>query len=271
MEQDSEADLHLTMMEWQPWTRWTHCRLPKRFQDELLHPPPTLEAEHMNTGPSFASDTHQGTRPRSLLGWVFTSAKSVFGLFRRYQSANHSAYKSDDQLTLEDLFNITSSHNTPQETPLNFYPYPNWSSYLLGDWFWNGGTTKSQASFNSLINIIGDTYFKQEDVHGINWDHINEELGAEEASEWLGDDAGWIPTPVSISVLFQPRRGILSPVDTCARNYAAGEFHHRKLVSIIKEKITGLKTTDQFHYEPYELHWHPPPYVRIYSGPRRTI
>ena len=259
MEQDSDADSHLTMMEWQPWTQQTNHRLPKRFQDELPHPPPILEAQHTNAGPSSASETHQGARPRSPLGWVFTSAKNVFGLFCQYQSANHPTYEPDDQLTLEDLFNITSSHNTPQETPPNFYPYPNWISFLLGDWFWNGGTTKSQASFDSLIDIIGGADFKQEDVCNVNWDHINKKLCTEDASEWLGDDAGWTSMPVSISVPFQPCCSILSPVDSCTWNYATREFHHCKLVSIIKEKITGLKTMDQFHYEPYELHWHPPP------------
>lgn len=108
------------------------------------------------------------------------------------------------------------------------------------------------------MDIISDADFHQDDVRNVNWDRINNKLGAEDADEWLDDDAGWTSTPVSISVPFQPRRGVLSSADACARNYVAGEFHHRQLVSIIKEKIKSLQATHHFHYEPYELLWHPP-------------
>ena len=91
----------------------------------------------------------------------------------------------------------------------------------------------------------------------MNWDHVNKELGIEDAGEWLNEDAGWTSTPVSISVPFQPRCSVPSPENAHARSYTVGDFHHQKLVSIIKEKITCLEMSHQFHFEPYELLWHP--------------
>ena len=224
-----------------------------RFRDELPHPPPPIP-EAQNIGAPSISESYEGAS-RSIIQHVFTSAKNAFGLFCRYQSASPPTYEPDDQLIMANLYN--SSHESPTEAPPNFYPYPNRSAFIIGDWFWNGGTNKSQASFNALMDIMSDPEFKQDDIRNVNWDHVNEKLGADDAGEWLDEDAGWTSTPVSISVPFQPRRGMSSPVGACPRIYTVGEFHHRKLVSVIKEKIAGLKSSHQFHFEPYELHWHP--------------
>lgn len=246
-------DSHLTLMERQPWTQRIDRRLPQRFRDELPQPPPPLPEVQIAEVPSPPSETSRGIR---LIQRVFTSPKNTFGLFRRYQSASPPTYDPDDHLTADDLSNIPSSQR-PSETPHTFYPYPNRSAFALGDWFWNGGANKSQANFNTLISIIGNPEFDPSDVREVKWDRVNKELGAEDAGEWLDEDAGWTSVPVSISVPFQPRRGVPSPPDACARNYVVGDFHHRKLVSVIKEKIASLKTTHQFHFEPYELLWHP--------------
>ena len=257
MEHDDTEDSHLTMMDRRPWAQRTNRRLPKRFRDELPQPsPPLVEVQVAGIAPPPPPETIQDIGSRSMIQRVFTSAKNIFGLFRRYQSACPPTYDPDDHLTTNDLSNIASAHE-PTASP-DFYPYPNRSAFVLGDWFWNGGANKSQASFNTLIDIIGDPEFDQNDIRDVNWDHVNRELGAEDAGEWLEEDAGWTSTPVSISVPFQPRRGVPSSKGACARSYAVGEFRHRKLLSVIKEKITGLKTTHQFHFEPCELLWHPP-------------
>jgi hypothetical protein len=145
--------------------------------------------------------------------------------------------------------------NVPDSSDLNFYPYPNRSAFELGCWHWNSGTQKSQASFRELINIIGDPEFQSIDIQNVNWDHINEVLGTDEDTEWLDEDAGWTQTPVTISVPYQSRRGILSGPGVGPRNYTVEDFRHRNLVSIIKERISQLAENHQFHFEPYELHW----------------
>jgi hypothetical protein len=139
-----------------------------------------------------------------------------------------------------------------------FYPYPNHSSFLLGDWFWNGGEKKSLASFKDLIGILSDPEFQLADVQNIHWGQINRALATDDADEWLDEDAGWTQTPISISVPYEPRRGVPSELHAGPRNYVVGEFYHRSLVSIIREKISGLSDSNLFHFEPYELLWQRP-------------
>lgn len=216
---------HLSMMCQWPWTQQTNHRLPKRFWDEVPQPPPPLlEVQVTGIATPPPLETTQDTRSRSLTQHVFTSAKNTFGLFCWYPSASHPTYGPDDHLTVDNLSNMTLVHKPTAS--FNFYPYPNQSTFVLGDWFWNGGASKPQASFNSLLDIIGDPEFNQNDIQDVNWDHVNRELGAEDMVEWLDKDAGWTSTPVSISVPFQPCHGVPSPIGACARNYAIGEFHH---------------------------------------------
>ena len=44
-----------------------------------------------------------------------------------------------------------------------FYPYPNETSLLLGDWYWNYGHQKSQNSFKKLVDIIGHPGYHPDD------------------------------------------------------------------------------------------------------------
>lgn len=262
MEQDgTELDSHLTLMEQCPWRKRINHRLPKRFRDELLQPPPPVQDKPITldiASPS-SSEIEWDARPRPLIQCTSESLKNLFGLFRWYLPTSPPTYNVEKNLTLNDLSNIPLTQEIPTaKSPTDFYPYPNWSAFALGDWFWNGGINKSQASFNSLMDIIGHPDFSPDDVRGMNWDQVNKELGTEDASEWIDDDAGWTSTPVSILVPFQPRHRVPSPPDACAHSYTIGKFHHRNLVSVIKEKIASLKETHQFHFEPYELLWHPP-------------
>ena len=80
---------------------------------------------------------------------------------------------------MDNLSNMTPVHE-PTASP-NFYPYPNQSIFILGDWFWNGGFNKSQTSFNSLLDIIDDPEFNQNDIPNVNWDPVNRVLGTEDA------------------------------------------------------------------------------------------
>jgi hypothetical protein len=159
---------------------------------------------------------------------------------------------------MPDMTDIPVDTHPPHSTSQPFYPYPNRSAFRLGDWFWNGGVQKSQASFQELMDIIGDPEFQTADVRNVRWDAVNKELGTDEA-EWVDEDAGWTKTPVSISVPHQPRRKYPSEDNAGPRGYVVGDFYHRSLVSIIREKISGLGERHLFHFEPYELNWQPAP------------
>lgn len=41
------------------------------------------------------------------------------------------------------------------------------------------------------------------------------------------------------------------------KDYYVGEFYHRSLTSVIREKLASPEDTQHFHYEPFELFWQP--------------
>jgi hypothetical protein len=127
----------------------------------------------------------------------------------------------------------------------------------MGDWFWNGGVQKSIKSFRELMNILGDPEFKLKDVRDVNWGQVNDLLATDNEGEWVDDDAGWVRTPVTISVPYQPRRGVPSNSQAGPRNYVVDDFYYRSLVSVIREKISGMNAANchLFHTEPYEMLW----------------
>jgi hypothetical protein len=137
-----------------------------------------------------------------------------------------------------------------------YHPYPTQSSFLLGEWYWNDGTKKSQSSFNNLLKIVGHPDFRPEDVARANWRHVNEQLGGESRGEdgWEDEqvDRDWIETLIKIKVPFHKRT--LRPGH---EEFEVGKLYHRKLVSVIREKISRPSSYPHLHLEPYELYWQP--------------
>jgi hypothetical protein len=135
----------------------------------------------------------------------------------------------------------------------SYHPYPTQSSFLLGEWYWNDGTKKSQSSFNNLLKIVGHPDFRPEDVARVNWRHINAQLGGGSQGEdgWEDElDGDWIETQIRIKVPFHKRT--LCPGQ---EEFEAGKLYHRKLVSVIREKISRPSSHPHLHHEPYELYW----------------
>lgn len=259
------------MMEHRPWTRRVNRRLPLRFRDVPPQPPPSLppantaqlfissESQPLPSSADEQCDTtpslpvHIGTR----ISRIFTSPRNIFGLSRRYHMAERPSYDPEEHVSMRDLSCIKAFANPSYSDARIFYPYPNESAFRLGDWFWNGGVQKSQASFDKLMNILSDPGFQLADVRDVKWDQINKDLTVEEEEEWMDEDAGWISTPFSISVPYQPRRGVPSEPHAGPRDYVVGDFYHRSLVAVIREKLLGLSIDHLFHFEPYELLWQP--------------
>ena len=250
-------------------TRRTNRCLPKRYRDilpepHMLLPPPECREidEERPHVPELAdipvsSDLEGGT-PRSLLpSRTFKTQANSYGLFRSYHYDTVPHNDLEDISDAVDRMDIDSNAN-----PL--HPYPNQSSLLLGDWYWNQGTVKSRKSFQSLLKIVGNSEFRPEDIQDTEWTKIDRELGALGAPdeltstpgtsmEWLHNDAGWKNSSVTISVPFPRRSAQPSPVA-----YLVHNFYRRSLVSVIHEKVVDSRNCHAFHYEPYALHWHPP-------------
>lgn len=226
-------------------------------------PGPPTQSPSSNSLPDTLGLSTQSSSPST------DSPRNIFGLFRRYLSKTPPLHDPEKYLSLAAL-----SEDPPSIDNLNlvaeprssssFYPYPNMSSYRLGDWFWNNGHQKSRESFTQLLDIVGASDFKPEDVRQTKWGKIDAILGSndfdgksaadeKEEGEWLDEDAGWSRTPITISVPFHSRSKESGPQD-----YHVGDLYHRSLVSVIREKLANPGDDRGFHYQPFELFWTPP-------------
>ena len=143
---------------------------------------------------------------------LFTTQRNKFGLFRQYTTEKPPSHDPELNITAEDLRNEVDQIDQTSASPEVFYPYPNQNAYLLGEWYWNGGSQKSQASFKQLVDIVGVPEFCPADIQEAKWDSINHSLANDD--EWADEDAGWEQTTISINVPFQCRRNtISSPTD----------------------------------------------------------
>jgi hypothetical protein len=177
---------------------------------------------------------------------------NTFGLFRSYNTLGLPSHDPEEHVTVDTLSNINDSSSQPSNDA--FYPFPNLNAFRLGDWYWNGGTQKSQSSFQTLLDIVGDPGFQPADVgEGTRWKDIHHKLALD--GEWVDEDTGWERTPVTIAVPFQPRRGVSTDTDAGPTQFTVADFYHRSLVSVIREKLSKRSDDDLFHYEPYHLKW----------------
>jgi hypothetical protein len=135
-------------------------------------------------------------------------------------------------------------------------PFSNGSAFSLADWYWQS-KNKSLQDFQNLINIFKQPDFTITDTIDVDWKAAFKALGAnredlpDHDAEWIKDD-GWEKTPVTIDVPFHNRMR-----NPGLDSFVAGTFYHRKLVSVIKEKIANSKDSRSFHYQPYKATWKP--------------
>lgn len=266
-------------------------QLPKRFRDvvpQALPPLPSVSQGRQApstpsppTAPVSTTCSPEIPPPPSRIRRLFRSPRNIFRLFRQFYSERVTSHDPEENLTPQGLLDGKEATNdnlaqSPDEP--SFHPYPNTSSFLLGDWYWNNGAQKSQESFRQLLNIVGHPDFHPGDVSHTRWDKINKKLASNDfdkdhahdgGEEWLDEDAGWKQTPIRISAPFHKRSRIPGP-----KNYVVGDLYHRSLISVIREKLTNPSDAPHFHYEPFELFWSPSddsPDIRVhgklYSSP----
>ncbi|KAG2029658.1 hypothetical protein BDR03DRAFT_936805 [Suillus americanus] len=242
-------------------TQRTGVRMPlcyRQLEDVLPQPPPSIPSQAAPL-PEFTPSSNP-THVPSLHSTPFHTARNVFGLIRQFFSSVPPTHDPEEAATLEDISSIPTVSpadlDSVAEPQGPFHPYPNQSSFKLGNWYWNGGV-KSQQSFKDLLDIVGSPDFDPGNVQHTPWDKINSRLGAsvddEGGDEWEDEDVGWHKTPVVIQVPFS--RTTAQPD---VRPYVAADLYHRPLVSVIREKLANVHDDEHFHYEPYELRWQPP-------------
>jgi hypothetical protein len=178
---------------------------------------------------------------------VLRTPRNVFGLVRQYFSPEVPLHDPEKYVTIADLSFIPGSSQVDDEehAPLaasggsQYHPYPNRSSFELGNWYWNQGVQKSQTDYVKLMKIMGDSTFKVTDVCSTHWNKINSQLGTNDyderdGEEWEDEDAGWKRTPVSIEIPFSRTTEIPG-----SRRYHAAELYHCSLVGVLQEKLAN--------------------------------
>jgi hypothetical protein len=101
---------------------------------------------------------------------VLDTTPNIFSVFRHYNSMDFPSHDPDAHINLPMLSNIITSieesptsHNLTTATSA-FHPYPNQSTFLLGEWYWAKGNQKSQQNFKVLLDIVGSSSFSPTDV-----------------------------------------------------------------------------------------------------------
>lgn len=189
------------------------------------------------------------------------SPRNAFQVFRRYHAVKFPSHDPDEGIPFTHFSDISE-----KATDVSLYsPYPNKSSFLLGEWFWKDGAQKSIQDFSALLKVLKNPDFSLDDIRETRWHYLNKQLGNSDESEgpWLSDvDAGWKEESISLTIPFHKRLG--NPGNHI---FEAGTFHRRSIVSIIRERLAGADA-HHLHYEPYELYWQPrsqDPPVRVFG------
>lgn len=253
-------------------------RLPPRFRDDMPQPltalpsqpatsitnlnaPPSSTSEHPALAPELplpaATTSSPGQRARRL-----DSMRNAFQIFRRYYAVNFPLHDPDEGLPLAYFSDI--AEQTSNE--MVYSPYPNKSSFMLGDWFWSRGTQKSIEDFNALLQVLKSPGFSVDDIKNTQWNLIHNQLGSSDLDEcntpWSSDvDAGWIREPITLTVPFHKQQA--HPGN---KTFQAGNFYRRSIVEVMRERIASADG-HHFHHEPYELYWQP----RLENQPIRVF
>jgi len=250
-----------------PVAEWRTRRLPKHYwqiapKPLALLPPLSSQPKRPEAGSAVSRSSAQQLSVQGLpIRRILKSLNNAFSLYRQYYAIHFPDHDPIENNTLNDLIDATPIllSNPPAH---KYYPYPNQSLFLLGEWYWNDGEKKSQSSFQNLLKIVGHSDFHPEDIAGINWWNINAQLSGE-YSEVSNMEEGWkdtqdsrpgswIKTPIKINVPFHKRMWYLGQ-----KWFNVGTLHYCWLTSLIREKITQATSHAHLHFEPYELFWQP--------------
>ncbi|KAG6903968.1 hypothetical protein DXG01_013590, partial [Tephrocybe rancida] len=240
-----------------------------RDPDFLLNDPDLVDTLPVALAPIANIDDEVATQqpnnipgsPSNDLIFIDTPA-NAFGVFRRFIRSYNSLHTGEGGLNIiqhdpEAAKDISAMSDIPKKLPTTqiYSPFPNKNSFLLSQWYWNGGPQKSKDGFRKLIQIIGSEDFIPGEVARTAWDHIDHQLGVNDwdREEWQVEDAGWMESFIHIKV---PFHRFLS--GSGVQDYKIPGFFHCSLTAVIHEKLT-TKREDAAHFilEPYELLWLP--------------
>jgi hypothetical protein len=130
-------------------------RLPSCFREDIPQPlaslPPPLPCAPEDADETLASAIEEpvslprlpAPEPSTLRMCMrrLDSPHNTFQVFRRYYAKEFPSHDPDEGLPSTAFSDI--SQQTTDADPSIYSPYPNKSSFLLGEWFWRDGAQKS--------------------------------------------------------------------------------------------------------------------------------
>ena len=173
-----------------------------------------------------------------------TTPANQFGLYKKFWTLESRPHDPDSYVTSEDLQEGNeegdgdSDESKGPSTGNPLFPFPNWSSFLLGEWYWDDSQERGQESFRRLVEILTSNDFSTQEIRAANWDRINRSLAASEFEEsmqgfeWTDDGTSWLTTTVELEVPFN--RTFCQPG---VHQYEVHNFRYRPIVPVIQERL----------------------------------
>ena len=103
-----------------------------------------------------------------IIHFWFTTQPNSFRLYHIYDEQTLPISDPDDYSSDGHTVSQTSPTSDPGDPSCDghavlikdqYMPYPNKSSFLLGEWYWNQGSQTSQSSFRKLLDIVSGPGF----------------------------------------------------------------------------------------------------------------
>jgi hypothetical protein len=134
-----------------------NCQLPKRYWDILPAPPAALPPAPQpvmvtsecapTTSPAATQAFPSSEQTPNIylhVGKLLKSTQNTFGLFQQYHATHFPDHDPNENITRDNLMDTSPGTFYPADS---YHPYPNQSSFLLGEWYWSSGLKKTQSGF----------------------------------------------------------------------------------------------------------------------------
>ncbi|TEB32984.1 hypothetical protein FA13DRAFT_1627246 [Coprinellus micaceus] len=229
-------------------------------------PPPSSPPSDPATSPLTTPEVQRLT---VLQDSVWKSSKpNGFQLYKAYWTLENRPHDPDLFLRASDLrededdrlatLQVSLPHKAAPTIHNPYYPFPNWSSYKIGEWYWRDGSEKSRESFQQLIDIICDDDFSTAEVGRTNWKQVDNALASSqfddtfgfEQSQWAEDGTSWKTSSITVSVPFNS-----TSLKSGPRPFVVENFRFRPLIPLIRAKLRDAQASEHFHIVPSELWW----------------
>ncbi|KIO28564.1 hypothetical protein M407DRAFT_22299 [Tulasnella calospora MUT 4182] len=205
---------------------------PRPFDDVIPETP--------SEGGDVEVETAEGP-PNTTLSHIFWSALDAFGIYRTYTTQPVPGRSGPPALPSLPV------KTPPQMKHHALWPYPKFSSFLLGRWFWSG-EKKSQEDRAHLLDVLLHPDFRLDDIRGVGFNSIDKKLLDLQANS---SNIPFVPDGWSKSDIFIPVPLPKSP----PQSFSIASLHHRSLMAVIRNTFSHDPAARNFCYQPYPLVW----------------